>query len=270
MRKTFAELSKQELQNNPNSFVLLGDISVGNFLDANEQLPERVFNMGIAEQAMIGFAAGLSTGGGNVIVHTIAAFLVERAFEQIKLCCGYNKNKLILISANGPYDYDKLGPTHHCASDVTLLTTVTNMNIRIPATVEDMKDCYQEALVSDNSTYIRCTSRVANLDQKPIRINNQWQHLPGTGDRAIVCIGESLTYALETYAGHTIYWTCDPCAELPNELSVYEELLILEPYTSNFIKIPELFKNKKIIQRCFSIEHKKIMQKNLGWEDFKE
>lgn len=270
MRKTFAELSKQELARNPRSFVLLGDISVGNFLDANDNLPERVFNMGIAEQAMLGFAAGLSTGGGNVIVHTIAAFLVERAFEQIKLCCGYNKNKLILISANGPYDYDKLGPTHHCASDVTLLMTVPDMHIRIPATVEDMQRCYQEALDYPHSTYIRCTSRAAKLEQDPVRINDQWQYLPGFGDRAIVGIGESVAYAMETYPGRPIYWTTDPRAELPAELASYSEIVILEPYTGNFIKVPNQFKNKKIIQRCFSIEHKKIMQKNLGWEDFKE
>jgi transketolase len=271
MRKTFAELSKQELQTNPNSFVLLGDISVGNFLDANDNLPDRVFNMGIAEQAMVGFAAGLSTANGNVIVHTIAAFLIERAFEQIKLCCGYNKNKLILISANGPYDYDKLGPTHHCPNDVTLLMTIPGMNIRIPATVEDMRECYQEALAYNDSTYIRCTSRAAKLDVEPVRIDYVWRKLPGrNGTRAVVCIGESLTYALQTYKDTPIYWTVAPRSALPMELDQFEEIVILEPYTNNFIQIPESFHCKSITRRHFSIEHKKIMQKNLGWEDFQE
>lgn len=269
MRKTFAELSKQELQNNPNSFVLLGDISVGNFLDANDNLPDRVFNMGIAEQAMIGFASGLSTLGGNVIVHTIAAFLVERAYEQIKLCCGYNQNKLILISANGPYDYDKLGPTHHCPSDVTLLMNVTNMNIRIPATVDDMTACYQEALASKNSTYIRCTSRAAKLEADPIYINNTWRRLSdrkGVRDRAVVCVGETLSYAMEKFTNESIYWTTDPRSEMPSELGIFEEIVILEPYTASFIQVPETIRSR-VVQRHFSIEHKKIMTKNMGWED---
>ena len=269
MRKTFAELSKQELQNNPNSFVLLGDISVGNFLDANDNLPDRVFNMGIAEQAMIGFASGLSTLGGNVVVHTIAAFLVERAYEQIKLCCGYNQNKLILISANGPYDYDKLGPTHHCPSDVTLLMNVTNMNIRIPATVADMKECYQEALESSNSTYIRCTSRAAKLEAEPVHINKTWRRLSdrlGTRDRAVVCVGETLTYAMEKYPDGAIYWTTDPRSEMPSELGMFEEIIILEPYTGNFIQVPDSIRSR-VVQRHFSIEHKKIMTRNMGWED---
>ena len=79
MRKKFSELSKQELANNPNSYVLLGDISVGMFMGKDDNMPERVFNMGIAEQAMVGFGAGLNlASGGNVIIHTIAAFLVEQ------------------------------------------------------------------------------------------------------------------------------------------------------------------------------------------------
>jgi len=271
MRKTFAEISKQELKNNPRSFVLLGDISVGNFLDANDNLPDRVFNMGIAEQAMIGFAAGLSTAGGNVIVHTIAAFLVERAFEQIKLCCGYNKNKLILISANGPYDYDKLGPTHHCASDITLLTTVPGMNLRVPATVEDMQECYQQALLDSTSTYIRCTSRATKLDSTPVQIDAVWKKLPDrSGTKAVVCVGESLSYALQTYTDLPTYWTVDPQSQLPQELDQFQELLILEPYTADLLQVPESFDAKKITRRHFSIEHKKIMQKNLGWEDFRE
>lgn len=268
MRKNFAELSKLELQRNPKSFVLLGDISVGNFMDANDQLPDRVFNMGIAEQAMIGFASGLSTLGGNVIVHTIAAFLVERAFEQIKLCCGYNLNKLILISANGPYDYDKLGPTHHCASDVTLLMTLPNFDIHVPATVDEFKQCYQQALVSNRSTYIRCTSRAAKLDAEPVRINDQWQRVAGrTGSQAVVCIGESLTYALEHCSDSAIYWTTDPRAEIPVEVTEHDKIVVLEPYTGNFIGVPSEVEYKTV-RRHFSIEHKKIMSKNMGWEDF--
>ena len=103
MRKKFSELSKQELANNPNSYVLLGDISVGMFMDKDDNLPDRVFNMGIAEQAMVGFAGGLSTAGGNVIymdghleyieypgkfpmTETMARLLDERPREPIPHC----------------------------------------------------------------------------------------------------------------------------------------------------------------------------------------
>jgi len=269
MRKTFAELSKNEIANNPNSFVILGDIGIGSFLNSEDNLPDRVLNTGIAEQAMIGFAAGLSTGKGNVIVHTIAAFLIERAFEQIKLCCGYNECKLILVSANGPYDYEKLGPTHHSPSDVTLLMTVPNLNIRIPATDEDLRECYADALASQTSTYIRCTSREAKLEKNPTVVNNKWKKIVNEDtSKVVVCIGEGLTYALGSFADSSIYWTTDPTSTLPEELNCYKEIIILEPYTGSFIQIPESFTHKSITRRNFKTENKKIMKQNLGWEDF--
>lgn len=272
MRKKFSELSKEELANNPNSYVLLGDISVGMFMDKDDNLPERVFNMGIAEQAMIGFGSGLSTAGGNVIIHTIAAFLVERAFEQIKLCCSYNNAKLTLISANGPYDYDKLGPTHHCPNDVSILSTLPNFNIRVPATVEDVEESFAEAMAGDTSTYIRLTSRAAKVDNYT-RVNDKWKMIKGVDqDKSIVqvCIGESLTYELSKYptVQFDTYWTTDPTAELPEELLPYKFIFITEPYTVQQIQIPYFLEDKIITRRTFNKEHNKIMEKNMGWRDF--
>lgn len=270
MRKKFGELSKAEVATNPNSYVLLGDISVGMFMDKDDNLPERVFNMGIAEQAMVGFGAGLSTAGGNVIIHTIAAFLVERAFEQIKLCCSYNNAKLTLISANGPYDYDKLGPTHHCPSDVSVLSTLPNFNIRLPATVEDVEEAFKDAMAGEPSTYIRLTSRAAKVDNYT-RINNKWKRINGTDeDIAVVCIGESLTFQLteNIESKSSVYWTQDPSATLPEELLKYKTIVILEPYTVQQIQVPDFLSDKRILRRTFGKEHNKIMEKNMGWKDF--
>ena len=266
MRKLFAELSKAEIANNPNSYVLLGDIGVGAFLNKEDQLPDRVFNMGIAEQAMIGFGSGLSISGGNVIVHTIAAFLVERAFEQIKLCCSYNNAKLILISANGPYEYEKLGPTHHCPNDVSILSTLPNFNIRVPATLQEFRDCYAEALTSLSSTYIRATNRVATVDNFEV-LDSKWKMVYGTSPNAVVCIGESLTYQLTKDSNDTIYWTTDPSAILPYEASLHNRITILEPYTQSQIRVPRAIEHK-VWRKCFSREHKKTITKNMGWEDF--
>lgn len=270
MRKKFGELSKAELTKSSNNYVLLGDISVGMFMDKDDNLPERVFNMGIAEQAMVGFASGLSTAGGNVIVHTIAAFLVERAFEQIKLCCSYNNAKLTLISANGPYDYDKLGPTHHCPSDVSVLSTLPNFNIRVPATVEDVEEAFAEAMAGDTSTYIRLTSRAAKVDSYT-RINSKWKKVDGQdGDMAVVCIGEGLTFHLQENTGTeaAVYWTQDPTATLPEELLAYNRIVIYEPYTVPQLVIPRFLEDKRITRSCFKKEHNKIMEKNMGWKDF--
>ena len=272
MKRAFVDLTREEFANNPSSNLFLGDIGAGGFVDANEQLVDRVHNVGIAEQSMIGFAAGLSlvTPTGNTIVHTIAPFLVERAFEQIKLCCGYNGAKLILVSANGPYDYGKLGPTHHCAADVNVLSTIPNLEIRLPSTKQDFEEIYREALASDKSTYIRVTSRGAKLDVEPTPIGEYKKvRLPSsavTTTTAIVCTGESLAYVLKNLkTSATVYWSSNPRAPLPEEVERHSRIVVIEPYMLPLIKAPD-----RAERRHFKVEHKKIIQTDMGWEDFED
>lgn len=276
MRKKFVELCKNELKKNQNSYVLLGDIGVGGFVQDDETLPPRVLNMGIAEQALIGFASGLSSTEGNVIVHTISPFLVERAYEQIKLNCGYNAKKLVLVSANGPFDYEKLGPTHHCPADVNLLSLIPNVEIRTPSTVEDFEKCFDEAMESTSSYYIRSTSRSAvtnNLDIDP-----SWKKVVGaqaravTATTALLCTGESLKFALEEFGennNYDIFYTANPKSKPPSEINKYASIITYEPYITSEFLLDELTWAKNLTSYLFDKSSKKIIKKNLGWEDFK-
>ena len=94
-----------------------------------------------------------------------------------------------------------------------------------------------------------------------------WRRLSNrANDRVVICVGETLSYAMEKFTNESIYWTTDPRSELPSELGMFEEIIILEPYTASFIQVPETIRSR-VVQRHFSIEHKKIMTKNMGWED---
>ena len=77
-------------------------------------------------------AAGLSKVGLNPVVHTIAPFLIERAYEQIKLDFGYQKLDVNLVSVGGSFDYSKLGCSHHCYNDVSILSHFKRCSIVIP------------------------------------------------------------------------------------------------------------------------------------------
>lgn len=285
MRKAFAEFFKEELASKENLYILLGDISVGLFLDRDGSLPSKVINMGIAEQGMINFAAGLADEGNTVVVHTISPFLLERAYEQIKLSCGYNKKKIILVAANGPYDYHKLGPSHHCPSDVTLMSCIENVSVYLPSTIRDLYCALKEVVENDGASYIRLTSRVSEIPVSSIAfINDDWrsiettnledtrpskQGIPARGC-LYVCIGESLAYAVRLRLTEgDIWWTTRPNAILPLRASEYSRIIILEPYIGNFIVVPEEVKNySKIERRSFSINMKRLIQPNMGWEDF--
>lgn len=232
MRKQFASFAKSVLQDRENVSVLLGDISVGLFIDQNEQLPARVYNVGILEQSMISMAAGMSSQGYDVFVHTISPFIVERAYEQIKLDIGYNKNKVIMVSANGPADYNKLGPTHHCFSDVPLLKLIPEIDIYLPGQREDVHKCLHEALAAQSSSYIRLTSRDSNLAAVSSAVN---QSNDVRSENLNILLGESLQY-LEANKGRLIVddWlysykieNIDLCV-----LDKYSKLIFWEPYSS--------------------------------------
>ena len=85
MRKIFAEIVSELLSMDEKVVAILGDIGVHSFRESFIKFPDRVINIGILEQSMIGVAAGLSKGGMIPIVHSIAPFVIERPFEQIKI-----------------------------------------------------------------------------------------------------------------------------------------------------------------------------------------
>lgn len=98
--------------------VLLGDIGVYLFKHIFEEFPTRIYNMGICEQAIISFAAGLSKEGLIPVFYSIAPFVVERAYEQLKIDFGYQKLRGNFISVGASYDYAALGCTHHCPTEI--------------------------------------------------------------------------------------------------------------------------------------------------------
>jgi transketolase len=126
MRKQFISTIENCLENDARLILLLGDIGVFGFRNAFEKFADRVFNIGILEQSSIGLASGLAKMKLIPVVHTIAPFLVERSFEQIKIDCAYQNIAVNLVSVGASYDYASLGCTHHCPADVALLKNIPN------------------------------------------------------------------------------------------------------------------------------------------------
>ena len=75
---------------------------------------------------MIGFSAGLAKGDYYPIIYSITPFLIDRAYEQIKLDLIYNKNNALILSAGASFDYSTLGPTHHCPHDISNLLSINH------------------------------------------------------------------------------------------------------------------------------------------------
>jgi transketolase len=155
MRTQFVQTAMRLLELDERVVVLLGDIGAFGFREAFQRFPKRVYNLGILEQAMVGFAAGLAKTGFIPIIHTIAPFLTERCLEQIKIDFGYQHLGGNFITVGGSYDYAALGATHHCPGDIQVITSIPNLDVMVPGTEAEFSSLLQSRYDSGRASYFR-------------------------------------------------------------------------------------------------------------------
>lgn len=155
MRKQFVATINGLLDDDPRLVILLGDIGVFGFRDAFDRHPNRVFNIGILEQASIGFAAGLAREGYIPVFHSIAPFVAERAYEQIKVDFGYQALTGNFVTVGASYDYAALGCTHHCPGDVQALTAIPGLRVIVPGTAAEFDKLFRAGYAGVGPAYFR-------------------------------------------------------------------------------------------------------------------
>lgn len=236
MRSKFKLIVNNIFESREDLFLLLGDIGVFGFNDLITRYPERAKNIGILEQSMVGMVAGLSKAGLIPIVHSIAPFLVERAFEQIKLAVGYHNSNCRLISIGASYDYINLGPTHHCPSDVAVLSTIPNLHIVVPASASDFETIFLKSLDIKAPIYFRLTDN-ASLYEGDVEYGRcRLLHKSPNRSELILSIGPMIdlaeSFAKELNVTHLNCTTLSPFdfETLNDNLDAGGKLNIFEPY----------------------------------------
>ncbi|CAM3509849.1 transketolase family protein [Stackebrandtia soli] len=169
MREVFIAETARLLWDDPRSALVLAAISAGEgrFADAARDHPDRVVNVGIREQLMVGVAGGLALTGLRPIVHTYAPFLVERAFEQVKLDLGHQGVGAVLVSVGASYDWSEGGFTHFSPRDVALFDTIEGWRVHVPGHAAEVAGPLTRAVAADDSVYIRLSDRT-NREARPV------------------------------------------------------------------------------------------------------
>jgi transketolase len=149
---TLAELARTD-----HRIVGVVNDSVGSSkLDAfKKAFPDRLINVGIAEQDMVGVAAGLANGGRIPFVSAASCFLTARALEQIKADVAYSDRNVKLCGMSPGVAYGELGPTHHSIEDVAWLRAIDNMIIVVPADPIETAAAMRWAAATDGPVFIR-------------------------------------------------------------------------------------------------------------------
>jgi transketolase len=157
MRDRFTAVAGALLDENPDIVLVLADIGVSQFaaLGVTAKHPDQIINVGIREQLMAGFAAGLAKEGLRPIIHSYTPFLVERPYEQLKLDFGHQGVGAIAVSTGASYDGAPAGRTHQSPADIGLLATLPGWNIHVPGHPDEVERLLREASVARDSHYIR-------------------------------------------------------------------------------------------------------------------
>ena len=136
--------------------VLAADQSVPAGLDKFKSMyPDRFYNVGIAEQNMIGIAAGLSDEGYLPVCVAQSCFLTMRAYEPIRQYAGYMQKRMILVGLFSGFTTSLMGNTHYAKEDISLMRTIPGMQVVAPADALEAVKCFESAIISMNPTFIR-------------------------------------------------------------------------------------------------------------------
>lgn len=140
MRNAFADVIYEIGQEDSRICALVADISpAGSIVKFREQFPERFINTGVAEQAMIGIAAGLALKGMRPFCYTIATFSLYRPFEMIRVDLCYQNLPVTVIGMGAGVIYSTLGGTHHSMEDVAVASAIPNMTVLAPCDPAEMR-----------------------------------------------------------------------------------------------------------------------------------
>ncbi len=194
-RATFAATAAELVEDDLSVALVYAEISGQYFGEVEQRHPERVINVGIREQLLVNVGAGLALTGLRPVVHTFGSFLVERAFEQVKL--GFNHQDVggVLVGSGGSYDNSGGGRTHQVPGDVALMDTLPAWTVHVPGHADEVESAVRLAVAGSGRDYVRVVSQ-QNREAFPVRPGRF--HLVRRGEGAtVVAVGPMLDPVLE-------------------------------------------------------------------------
>lgn len=194
--ETLIDLARTDLR-----IVAVCNDSVGssNLNAFQKEFPDRLINVGIAEQNMVGVAAGLANGGFVPYVSCASPFLTGRALEQIKADIAYNNYHVVLCGQSPGMSYGELGPTHHSIEDFAWMRALTEMTIIVPADPKQTRDVVRWAATANRPVFMRVGRYkvpAVTADDQGFELGKAIRLREG-GDVTIIACGTMVSRALD-------------------------------------------------------------------------
>jgi transketolase len=155
-RKAFSDTLVALAEADPRVVAVANDsIGSSNLKEFRKRFPDRLVNVGIAEQNMVGVGAGLANAGLIPFVCAASCFLTGRALEQIKVDLGYSRSNVKLCGMSSGVAYGELGPTHHSIEDLAWTRAIANMTVIVPADPVETASALRAAAAYEGPVFLR-------------------------------------------------------------------------------------------------------------------
>ena len=241
MRETLSRLLVEAAADDDRFVVLSGDHGYALFDPLRATHGTQFVNVGVAEQNMIGVAAGLTKVGFRPCVYGLAAFVPIRVLEQIKLDLCHANAPVILLGDGAGLVYSTLGVSHQCGEDIACLRPLPNIAIYSPCDEFELEACWTEARKANHPCYIRIgkADRPAVHGKRITSTEPQWTCSGAStdADRLIVATGSMTSIATTIAQAHDI-----PCLSVPRikplptslveMLQSYQQVAVIEEHAS--------------------------------------
>jgi transketolase len=155
MREAFSKSLLKLARENSNVLLLTGDHGYALFDDFRKIFPDQYINAGVAEQNMVGMAAGLARTGFRPIVYGLSSFIPIRVLEQIKLDVAHGCLPVIFIGDGAGFVYSHLGTSHQSIEDIACSRVIPNLQVYSPADAYEMTLCMDTAAKGKEPVYLR-------------------------------------------------------------------------------------------------------------------
>ncbi len=200
-RKVICDVLMEEAKTDKDLVVLCSDsrgsASLTPFFEA---YPDQAVEAGIAEQDLVGMAAGLAKMGKKPYAASPASFLTTRSYEQCKVDCAYSDTNVKLIGISGGISYGALGMSHHSAQDIAAMSAIPNMRVYLPSDRHQTRKLMQALLKDEKCAYIRVgrnpVEDVYTEDNCPFVMDHATEIRKGD-DVAIIACGEMVRPAVD-------------------------------------------------------------------------
>jgi transketolase len=245
MRNAFIDELESLATYNDRIALIVGDLGYSVVESFAERFPDRFINAGVAEQNMMGLAAGMASEGYHVFVYSIANFPTFRCAEQIRNDVDYHKLPVTVVSVGGGLAYGNLGYSHHAVQDYGLMRLMPNMLIAAPGDPMEVRACMRYLTTHQQPSYLRLGKAGEPCFHQTIPeiVPGKWLKIvAGDSARTILTTGAPLALAQEWlttphYSDYSLcslpLWGMSTKRQQAAQVESWESIITLEDHLSD-------------------------------------